>query len=56
MQGEYGIEDVCLSIPAIVGVGGIKATLTPALNEEETEKLIASANALKSVFEQVNCK
>lgn len=56
MQGEYGIEDVCLSIPAIVGVGGIKATLTPTLNEEETQKLIDSANALKNVFEQVNCK
>ena len=56
MKGEYGIEDVCLSIPAVVGVGGIKSTLTPTLTEDEMQKLNASANALKSVFEQVNCK
>ena len=56
MKGEYGIEDVCISIPTVIGMGGIKTTLTPTLTEEETQKLIASANAMKSVIEQVNCK
>ena len=56
MQGEYGIEDVCLSIPAVLGVDGIKATLTPTLTAEETEKLKLSAQAMKDVIAQVNCK
>ena len=56
MQGEYGISDVCVSIPAVIGVGGIKTTLTPTLTEEETQKLVASANAMKDVINQVNCK
>ena len=56
MKGEYGIEDVCISIPTVLGMGGIKTTLTPTLTEEETQKLVASANAMKSVIEQVNCK
>ncbi len=56
LKGEYGISDVCISIPTVIGVGGIKTTLTPTLTEEETQKLIESANAMKSVIEQVNCK
>lgn len=56
MQGEYGIDDVCLSIPAVVGVDGIKATLTPTLTEEEVAKLQLSAQAMKDVIAQVNCK
>lgn len=56
LNGEYGISDVCISIPTIVGVGGIKSTLTPTLSEEETQKLIASADAMKEVIKQVNCK
>ena len=56
LKGEYGISDVCISIPTVIGVGGIKTTLTPTLTEEETQKLIESANAKKSVIEQVNCK
>lgn len=56
LKGEYGIEDVCISIPTILGMGGIKSTLTPTLTEEEKQKLVASANAMKSVIEQVNCK
>ena len=56
LKGEYGISDVCISIPTVLGMGGIKTTLTPTLTEEETKKLIASADAMKSVIEQVNCK
>lgn len=56
MKGEYGISDVCVSIPTVVGQNGIVTTLTPTLTAEETEKLVASANAMKEVIAQVNCK
>ena len=26
-QGEYGIEDVCLSVPSIIGVNGVEKRL-----------------------------
>lgn len=56
LKGEYGIEDVCISIPCVLGTEGIKTTLTPTLTKEETEKLVASANAMKEVISAVNCK
>lgn len=56
MKGEYGIEDVCISIPTIIGKDGIVSTLTPTLTEEEQKLLVASANAMKEVINQVNCK
>ena len=54
LKGEYGISDVCVSIPTVIGQNGIVTTLTPTLTTEETEKLIASANAMKEVIRQVN--
>lgn len=56
MKGEYGIEDVCLSIPVLLGSQGIVSTLAPALTEKEIELLKISAEAMKSVISQVNCK
>ena len=53
MHGEYGIEDVCLSIPFIVGPGGIAGHVLPALTEEEVAKLQHSADVLKNVIKQV---
>ncbi len=56
LKGEYGINDVCISIPVILGKEGIVSTLTPTLTEEEVELLKTSANAMKDVISQVNCK
>ena len=53
LKGEYGISDVCISIPTVIGQSGIVTTLTPTLTEEETQKLIASAEAMKEVIKQV---
>lgn len=53
MSGEYGIEDVSLSIPFIVNSTGIVGKLMPALTEEETAKLHNSAKVLKEVIAQI---
>lgn len=34
-QGEYGIEDVCLSVPSIIGVNGVEKRLEERWAEEE---------------------
>lgn len=50
MQGEYGIDDVCVSIMAIVNCDGVKTTIQAPITEEERLKLVASADALKKVI------
>lgn len=56
MRGAYGIEDVVLSMPAIVGKYGVETQVPIPLNEEETEKLHASAATLKKIIEEVDGK
>lgn len=52
MHGEFGIEDVSLSMPAIVGNHGIETLVPISLNEEETKKLQESAKTLKNILAQ----
>ena len=52
LHGEYGIEDVALSIPAIVGRNGVEKTVPISLNKEELESLKKSADELIKVIEQ----
>ncbi len=42
-----GFDDVCLSLPRVVGANGIHATLTPSLSSEEQEALARSADVLR---------
>lgn len=49
-QGMFGIKDVALSMPAIVGKHGVEAQVPISLNGEETAALLASANTLKDVI------
>ncbi|MGN0634527.1 MAG: L-lactate dehydrogenase [Oscillospiraceae bacterium] len=53
MQGEYGIEDVCISTLNLVGPKGIAGKPLLKLTDEETAKLVASANKLKDVIRQI---
>jgi L-lactate dehydrogenase len=46
-QGAYGITDVCLSTPCVVGIEGVQQHVVPDLSEDEGEDLRASAAALK---------
>lgn len=50
MHGEYGIDDVVLSMPAIVGKNGLETKVPIALNEEEQKALKKSAETLKEVL------
>ncbi|CDD67370.1 l-lactate dehydrogenase [Eggerthella sp. CAG:368] len=54
LEGEYGISDVVLSTPAIVGKNGLEYKVQVPINEEEQEKLEASAIALKEIIAQLD--
>ena len=53
MNGQFGINGVCLSMPAIVGANGVETLVPISHNEKEKEKLIESANTLKTVLNDV---
>ncbi len=53
LHGEYGIEDVCLSIPNLVGPDGATGKVPVPLTDEEVGKLRNSANVLKDVISQI---
>ena len=50
MHGAHGIEDIVLSMPAIVGKNGIETQVPIELNEEEERKLKQSARILKQMI------
>ena len=48
-DGQHGIEDVCLSIPSVVGASGIERQLHVPMSEEEIAGLRASAEEIRAV-------
>ena len=53
MHGEYGIDDVCLSVLSLVGPKGHQGNVLVDLTEEEIAKLKHSADTLKGIIAQV---
>lgn len=53
LHGEYGIEGVTLSMPAVVGKNGIEKLVPIRLSEEEQGQLKVSADTLKAVLKEV---
>ena len=54
MQGEFGLNDLCLSIPTVVGNKGVEMVVDIYLDNEEKQKLLESAHALKQVLESLD--
>ena len=53
-NGEYGIKDVCIGLPSIIGYGGVKRVLEIPLDRTERALLKKSADALKEVIGKLN--
>ena len=53
MHGEYGIENIALSFPAIVGKNGIETKVPISLDEDEVSALIKSSKLLKNIMKSV---
>lgn len=52
-NGLYGIEDVCLSVPTVVGRKGVERLIEMQLSDEELQSLRRSAQVLKETIAQV---
>jgi L-lactate dehydrogenase len=52
-SGEMGFEDVCLSLPCIVGREGVEAIIEPHLNADEHDALNCSYQTLRQAISSV---
>jgi malate dehydrogenase len=51
LQGEYGMSDIYLGVPVVLGKNGIEKIIELQLNEAERALLVDSAEAVKGVME-----
>ena len=54
MVGEYGLNDVCISLPTIIGRDGVVCRVPVSLNGDEMGELQKSAKALREVIDSVD--
>ena len=47
LAGEYGLNDLCIGVPVVVGRNGVESIVQIDLNENEKHALQESANAVK---------
>lgn len=53
LDGEYGLQGVCLSVPAIVGRQGIRKILHAPLPEQELARLLESGKRLQQALAEL---
>ena len=51
LEGEYGLDGLCLSVPAVLGRRGLEQVLEIPLNDEERRALEQSARQLRQAIE-----
>src|SRR3954452_10128607 len=55
-QGLYGVRDVCLSVPTVVGCGGARQQVELPLTPKERMGLAQSARVLRETIDQVEAR
>jgi L-lactate dehydrogenase len=54
MMGQYGVKDICLSLPSVVGGNGIEEILMLNMSDDEEDGFRASAAKLKTTLASLN--
>ena len=54
LQGEYGIRDVAVSVPSIIGKNGIEEIREVQMSDEERAAFLASANVVREYAKKVH--
>ncbi|MDA8657448.1 malate dehydrogenase [Flavobacteriaceae bacterium] len=54
LEGEYGLKDLCIGVPCIIGANGIESIVDVDLNAEEQALLNASAQKVMAMNESLN--
>jgi L-lactate dehydrogenase len=53
LDGQYGIKDVCLSVPCVIGDSGVKRTIDAELAPQELRALQDSAQTIRKVLDEI---
>ena len=53
LEGEFGLQGVCLGVPCVVGRRGIEQVIEPQLTESERTALLHSANVLANALHEL---
>jgi malate dehydrogenase len=49
LNGEYGLRDICIGVPAIIGAEGVENIVELKLDIEEKSALVRSAESVKEL-------
>ncbi len=50
LEGEYGVKDICIGVPAIIGRNGIEKIIEVELNEEEKDIFNKGVESIRSAI------
>ena len=53
IEGYRGVSDVCLSLPCVVGRGGVLRVMSVDLDEGESEQFRRSASVVRGVLDRL---
>ncbi|MEL0241329.1 MAG: malate dehydrogenase, partial [Flavobacteriaceae bacterium] len=54
LEGEYGLNDICLGVPVVLGKNGIEKIVSIELSKDEKAKVAASAEGVAAVNALLN--
>jgi malate dehydrogenase len=54
LNGEYGVKDVTIGVPCVIGKKGIEDIVVLSLSQEEKNKFLESAESIRQLTNQVN--
>ena len=49
LEGEYGLEDICIGVPCIIGSNGIESIIDVKLDEKENQQMVESAKKVRTM-------
>lgn len=54
LEGEYGLKDIFIGVPSVIGKDGVKWVLEVPLTDTENERMQESAKTLKEIIDKSN--
>ena len=49
LEGEYGLNDICFGVPAIIGKNGVEEIVDIPMTTDEKDKFMKAAESVRAV-------
>lgn len=53
LEGEYGLKDICIGVPVVLGAGGVERIIEVELKKKEKSEFMRSAKGVKELIEKI---